>query len=154
MARPAGLTDYTDELAKEICDVISVNAIGLRVLCEQRPHWPNPDTIYSWLNSYKSFSEQYARAKQLQAEVYAERAIEVAFDGSLDTIVDDKGNKRCDHEWLGRSKLIVDTIKWHVAVLKPKKYAQKSMTENEHHVTVEESTRNVRDASNQYHKDY
>ena len=118
-------TNYTQELANEICEAIATSPDGLRKLCAANPHWPDRKTIWRWMFKHEEFSRQYARAKEFQVDCLAEEALEVAFDGSRDTYTDDNGKERCDHEWIGRSRLIVDTIKWQASKLKSSKYGDK-----------------------------
>lgn len=116
---------YSPEIAKEICDTIACTAKGLRKLCAENPHWPAFQNIHIWCQKYPEFRELYARAKVSQVEWLVEDALEIAYDGSKDSYVDDKGNERQDHEWVARSRLKVDTIKWFASKLAPKIYGDR-----------------------------
>lgn len=79
-----------------------------------------------WLDgSRPEFSEQYARAREAQADKLAEEALQIADDGRSDTYVDAEGNERTDTEVIQRSKLRVDTRKWLASKMAPKKYGDK-----------------------------
>lgn len=121
---------YNQEIADEICDVVSTHPCGLKKLCAQNPHWPTEANIYRWMFRHESFRQQYARAKANQVECLVNEALDTARDGSLDTYIDEKGNERCDHEWVNRSRLKVDTIKWFASKLAPKLYGDKSGTDD------------------------
>jgi hypothetical protein len=57
---------------------------------------------------------------------YAEEILEIAWDSSKDTIpADGKKPARCDNEWVNRSRLKVDTLKFLMAKLHPRKYGDK-----------------------------
>ncbi len=90
---------------------------------------PNPDTIYAWLKDKSGFSDQYARAHEERADRMSEEILEIADETAYDTTV--KTNKKGDEfeaqdsEWINRSRLRVDTRKWLMARLAPKKYGDK-----------------------------
>lgn len=121
---------YTPELGLEICEKIATSSKGLHRLCKDNQHFPNPKTIIQWLleDKYPEFSKQYARAREEQAEFMIEETLEIADDGSNDTITIKKGDTEIDienKEWTNRSRLRVDTRKWIASKLKPKKYGDK-----------------------------
>lgn len=125
-------TIFTDELADEICAAVALNTTGLAHICEKYPHFPTPETIRVWRLTKPNFSAQYAKAKSDQVDFLVEEALEVARTDSRDTTIDDNGMAKCDHEWIGRSRLHVDTIKWYASKLAPKIYGdQKRVDELE-----------------------
>ena len=75
------------------------------------------------------FATLYVRARELQAEAWADEILRDAEDSSKDTTTrtDRAGNEydAPDHEWIARSRLIVDTKKWLLSKLKPGKYGEK-----------------------------
>ena len=80
----------------------------------------------AWLDgSRPEFSEQYARAREAQADKLAEEALQIADDGRSDTYVDGDGSVKTDTEVIQRSKLRVDTRKWLASKMAPKKYGDK-----------------------------
>ena len=116
---------YSDELVDRICDEIATSERGLHRICEN-PEYPSVTVLMKWLSdgNHPYFSEQYARAKQLQAEYLEDQLLKIADDSSDDAIVTEKGiieNK----EFVNRSRLRVDTRKWLMAKLMPKKYGDK-----------------------------
>jgi hypothetical protein len=72
-----------------------------------------------------TLSDHYARAREAGLERLAEEILEIADDSSHDTKVDERGNERCDNEWVQRSRLKVDARKWLLSKLLPKKYGDK-----------------------------
>jgi hypothetical protein len=75
---PAGRpSSYSQELADEICIRISTSTDSLRTICEA-DDMPDPRSIYRWLASNDSFSQQYARAKEQQVSVMAEEILDLA----------------------------------------------------------------------------
>lgn len=124
-------TEYNEELAEEICEAIATTDLGLGALCKLNPHWPEERSIRRWIYRHPFFSHAYARAKECQMDNLVEEALEIARNGSRDTYIDDNGKEKCDHEWVQRSRLIVDTIKWTACKLKAKKYGDKLQVSSE-----------------------
>ena len=85
----------------------------------------------AWLDgSRPEFSEQYARAREAQADKLAEEALQIADDGRSDTYLDAEGNEKTNTEAIQRSKLRVDTRKWLASKMAPKKYGDKVTQEH------------------------
>lgn len=116
---------YTPELAERICLAISNSTKGLHSICKENSGFPCSDTIFTWLKDHKEFSEQYARAREIQADLLATEILEIADDSSNDTLVTDKGREYENKEWTNRSRLRVDSRKWLASKLAPKKYGDK-----------------------------
>lgn len=115
-------TTYTFELTKEICNAIASNSKGIGKLCAENPHWPNKDTIFSWLKHNKEFSDQYAQAKRLQIECVVDELLEIADDDSNDCMVDAEGSLVFNSQAVQRARLRIDTRKWLACKLAPKIY--------------------------------
>lgn len=122
-------TDYTPELAQEICDAIACDSKGLRRLCNENEHWPVRTIIYRWLRKHSEFRHLYMQAKENQIESLVDEILDIADNTSQDTIVkfDSDGNERevCNSEWINRSRLRIDTRKWLAGKLAPKIYGEK-----------------------------
>tara|TARA_R110002124_G_scaffold195516_3_gene362539 strand:- start:1366 stop:1800 length:435 start_codon:yes stop_codon:yes gene_type:complete len=113
---------YSTELAKDICDKISSNSKGLKKLCAENAHWPNKDTIFTWLKKHPQFADQYAQAKRRQIETFVDEILEIADDSSHDQTTNAQGNVVCNSEFIARSRLRIDTRKWLASKLVPKVY--------------------------------
>ena len=124
-SRPPGRPSiYTPELAAQICAHIA-DGKSLRAIAAL-DGMPHQDTIMAWLDGSKpAFSEQYARAREAQADKLAEEALQIADDGRSDTYLDAEGNEKTDNEAIQRSRLRVDTRKWLASKMAPKKYGDK-----------------------------
>lgn len=120
-------TIFTPELAETICLLVSegcsVREIG------GLPGMPGATTIFRWLAAMPPFREQYALAKEAMAEQMADELLEIADDGSNDYM--ERTGKDGTTAWVlngehvQRSKLRVDTRKWLLAKLLPKKYGDR-----------------------------
>lgn len=124
MARP---TKYTQELAGKICELISTTDRGLRSICKELDisTW----SIVTWLSNGKhpEFTIQYARAKEMQADVLADQIIELSDNCRLGKSTVDKptGLETTESDNIQRSRLQVDARKWVASKLAPKKYGEK-----------------------------
>jgi hypothetical protein len=96
----------------------------VRAICKDED-MPASSTIFKWLSEQPAFSEQYAHARSVQMEAMAEEILEIADDGSNDTYETDEGDERTNQDVIQRSRLRVDTRKWLMSKLAPKKYGDK-----------------------------
>lgn len=122
--RPVGRpTTFAQEIADQICERIACGE-SLRKICEGED-MPGLSTVFRWLYANEAFRDQYTRAREAQQEYLALEILEIADDGSNDTYIDEEGKPRVDHDVIQRSRLRVDTRKWIMSKLAPKKYGDK-----------------------------
>lgn len=121
MARPS---DYSTKTTAIICERLGLGE-SLRQICEDGD-MPSKSTVMRWLHDQQEFRDQYARAREAQAEHWAEEIIEISDDDSHDAITDpESGITKQNSEFIARSRLRVDTRKWLMARMAPKKYGDK-----------------------------
>lgn len=95
---------------------------------------PAVSTVCRWLAEHEDFREQYARAREAQADTLADEILDIADDGVNDWI-EQHGSEGQPIGWeyngdhIQRSKLRVDARKWIAAKLLPKKYGDKQELE-------------------------
>lgn len=123
--RPSG---YTQETADIICHRMAEGE-SLREVCRD-PAMPSTSTVMRWAIAVEAFREQYTRAREALLEHWAEEITEIADDGSNDYMdrLDKDGKvigEVVNQEHIARSRLRVDTRKWLLSKLKPKKYGDK-----------------------------
>lgn len=127
MAKKLGRpTKFTQELADAVCEQIAQGK-SMRTVCAP-DEMPAIATLFRWLREYESFREQYARATEERTEAMAEDILDIADDGSNDLMTIQKGDMTYEienKEVTNRSRLRVDTRKWLMAKMKPKKYGDK-----------------------------
>ena len=70
-------TDYTPQLADEICDAIASSELGLVHLVNAHPHWPHRGTIFIWMRKHPEFRDKYTLAKEDQQDVCVEYMQEI-----------------------------------------------------------------------------
>lgn len=83
---------YSDELAEKICEKIA-NGRSLRSICAE-DGMPTTSTVCKWLIENKEFSEQYARAREKQADYFAEEIIEIADSAEAESAQSQRQNCR------------------------------------------------------------
>ena len=131
---PAGRpSEYSTETADEFCARIAEGE-SLRTICLDG-HMPALTTIFRWMRTHEDFRQQYARAKEQQADAMAEEIIDIADDATNDWMEkhDQHGNSigyQLNGDHVQRSKLRIESRKWLMGKLKPKKYGDKVQTEH------------------------
>lgn len=121
-------TDYNQDLSDKICERIA-DGESLRTICSD-DDMPNKATVFRWLAKFPAFSDQYARARDTQAEAIVDEILNIADDGTNDWMVRRNGDGENigwqeNGEALRRSVLRIDARKWMAGKLKPKKYGDK-----------------------------
>jgi len=116
---------YSRELALAICERLS-SGESLRTIAKD-DSMPNADTFCRWLTGDAIgdaestwLGQQYARARERQADHYAAEIIDIADDNDGD-MVDGSPNPEC----VARSRLRIDARKWYASKLAPKRYGDK-----------------------------
>jgi nitrogen fixation-related uncharacterized protein len=117
-------TEYDPAIAAEICTRISCGE-SLRQICMEE-RMPVHSTVYLWLLQNKQFSDNYAKARDEQADTLADE-IQAIADEPPAEIVDDKGISRTDSGWVTWQKNRIDARKWVASKLKPKKYGDRQI---------------------------
>jgi hypothetical protein len=117
-------TIYAKALAAEICKRLAITG-NLRVVC-RADDMPSEMCVRTWaLDDRDGFFSQYARARELGYLSMADELTEISDDDSGDVKIDGEGNERMDTEFVGRSRLKLDTRKWLLSKALPKIYGDK-----------------------------
>lgn len=115
-----------NEVNQRICQFISLGysnrqaaeAVGI-----------DRSTLYDWLAQDSEFSDQYAKACEKRCHHWADEINEIADDGLNDWVEREKEHGEMhlvfNGEHFQRSRLRVDTRKWLLSKLQPKKYGEK-----------------------------
>ena len=129
MVKQGRPTKYTQKLADKICKQIA-EGDSIRTIVKQET-MPSSSTIFRWLlnEERKVFWEQYEKARNIQAELMFEELLDIADDGFNDFM--ERESKEgvsfttLNPEAIGRSRLRVDTRKWYLSKVLPKKFGEK-----------------------------
>ncbi|EPT2859784.1 ubiquitin carboxyl-hydrolase [Proteus mirabilis] len=99
------------ETAHDICSKLAEGE-SLRSVC-RRPGMPSKATVFRWLSENAEFRDQYAKATEQRADALFEEILEIA-----DDVLPDSAE-------VAKAKLRIDTRKWSLARMSPKKYGDK-----------------------------
>jgi hypothetical protein len=120
MGRPS---EFSISTMTEICERMSEGR-SLRQICED-PEMPARRTILRWVKNDDSAKKLYDAAQEQRMHWYADEIIAIAYDTTKDTIAGKDGQPLCNHEWIARSRLKVDSLKFLMAKLAPRTYGEK-----------------------------
>ncbi len=114
---------FTDEIFTQICERLCEGEI-LRKISKELGF--SRVGLYHFIDSdaTKTRANRYARAREMQMEAHEDDLITTAEDSSGDTIHGENG-PRMDSEWVARSRLKIDTKKWVMSKLYPRRYGEK-----------------------------
>lgn len=90
---------------------------------------PSSRIFYEWIESDKEKLKQYTRATEDRQEKIFEEMLDIADDGSNDYMTITKGDNSYnveDREVTNRSRLRIDTRKWMLSKMNPKKYSDRT----------------------------
>lgn len=113
-----------------------VSGMSLREI-ESDSNMPTKTTMLAWAaNKDHPFSDQYTRAKEVQAMSLAEDLLDIADDGSNDWM-ERTGKNGEDLGWIvngecvARSRIRLDTRKWMLSKMLPKIYGDKQTIDHQ-----------------------
>lgn len=86
---------------------------------------PGKDLFYKWIDEDESKKEQYARATISRADNIFEDILDISDDQEGDVYIDNNGFEQTNHNVIARSKLRIDSRKWMLGKMQPKKYGDK-----------------------------
>ena len=128
------------ELAREVIDELAQCETSFRRICEQKQ--THPGHLLALIVRDPQLSAQYARVKEVQIEALAEEIIEISDEEPTCEIVGDGWSKTAvDPAGIQRNRLRVDTRKWIMSKIVPKKYGDKipgDSPDNPLHLKVED----------------
>jgi hypothetical protein len=118
--RPSG---FTPELADKLCEQIASGKSN-REACKTLSI--TNSAMYSWLQKNREFQEQYAHAREMQADLLFGEIIAIADELEIEATYRG-GTVKLDVSAaaVARARLRIDARKWMAAKLAPKKYGDK-----------------------------
>ncbi|WP_420971514.1 hypothetical protein [Bradyrhizobium sp. B120] len=121
---PKGRPAFTEEIFQQILDRMTEGE-GLSEICRD-PELPSKTTFLRWVEKDTGRQRAYQGAREALMDHYAEEIRHIAWNDSEDTIKREGKPDLCNHEWINRSRLKVDTLKFLMAKLHPKRYGDKT----------------------------
>lgn len=101
-------SSFTQDAADIICSALA-EGHSLRAICLS-PDAPDKATVFRWLREHDDFRDQYARAREAQADAMVDEMVSIA-DEATET---EAGVKKAN--------LRIEARKWHAGKLRPKVY--------------------------------
>lgn len=124
---------FTQKVADKICEEIATSNKSLRTICAMEG-MPAVSTVLKWLqDGANGFTEQYARAKEEQADLLVEDMLDISEHTDEDHTAFTGGNV------VQRDRLRIETRKWIASKLKPKKYGEKLDVTNTNRTIIVEA---------------
>ena len=106
-----------------ISDIESGMSLRSSLLKDNRPA---KSTFFIWIDEDETKSNQYARAMEFRAESMFEDILDIAYDSTGDKKCTEQGESM-DSEYVARSRIKIDAIKWMLGKMQPKKYGDKTI---------------------------
>ena len=117
---------FTPEMADAICERIA-DGESLRAICSGED-MPDKATVLRWLAAQEVFRDQYARAREAQADSLFDDILAIADDATNDWMErrgEDSAGWLLNGDHVQRSRLRIEARKWMAGKLRPKKYGDK-----------------------------
>jgi len=111
------------DIVNRICQHISENKSSLREALKLEG-MPDSVTFYKWIDEDSEKLKQYVRACEERADAIFEDIIEISEDRE-GRYQDEDGNLRIDSGTVQNKRLEIDTKKWVLSKMNPKKYGDK-----------------------------
>lgn len=110
---------WTDQIEETILGGIIAGKSIREIILDGNDDFPSADTIYRRIASDTTFCDKYTRAREAQQDTYAEEIIAIA-DGVHPMFVGKEVEEK---------RLAIETRKWTMGKLRPKKYNEKIIAE-------------------------
>lgn len=134
MGRPSS---FSKERAEAICRRLALGE-SLRSISRDKK-MPADSTVRSWVvDDIGGFAAQYARARDIGLDTLAEEIIEISDTPAIGkkTVSKATGEEITVGDMIEHRRLQVDSRKWYLSKLAPKKYGDKQTIEHEGTVTL------------------
>src|SRR5690349_18899450 len=119
-------SEFTEEVFDRICDRMS-GGEGLRKICAD-DGMPSRSTFLRWIKNNDERQERYQQAREAGFDWIAEEIIRISDDAAGDYFVEDRNGQSIvvpDHARVQRARLQVDSRKWILSKIAPRKYGDK-----------------------------
>jgi hypothetical protein len=117
----------------EILSAIATTPKSLRSICDSIESAPTAKTFWAWMETDIGLRDRYTRAKDQQLEVLADQLVDLADTDRICekvTIKADGSREVTILDQVERTKVQIDTRKWLLAKLNPKKYGDRLQQEH------------------------
>lgn len=116
-------SQWGPEDREAILDKLSIGK-SLREICSA-DGMPSESLVRKWTVQDEEFGAQYARAREAGMEALGDEILQIADSQEGDVLVKEDGTAIVNHDAIQRAKLRVDTRKWIMSKIAPKKYGDR-----------------------------
>lgn len=115
---------YGSEVATAICVRLAMGE-SLRSICKSKG-MPTEGSVRLWVIEDKhGFASRYQQARDIGIDCMADELLDISDESGRDTTTNKHGEEVQNSEWISRSRLRVDTRKWYLSKIVPKKYGDR-----------------------------
>lgn len=125
-----------DRIFNYVCSQVEIGRSVSEVLGEN--DMPTRETFYEWIRNDKTKSDNYAKSIEIRADYYFDEMVKIAYNTEEGETVKSgpNGVEVTSGDMLGHRRLKVDTLKWVLSRMNPKKYGDKTdITTNGNEIT-------------------
>ena len=118
---------WTDEQKAKACEEILERVRGgmsLSKACIGDDWTPARQTFELWCSQDPALDSEYTCAREARADAIFEECLEISDRQGADVVTVD-GVDVIDHNVIARNKLMIDTRRWMLGKMQPKKYGEK-----------------------------
>ena len=119
----AGQSKWGNDTRDVILDKIA-SGKSLRDICSAEG-MPSESLVRKWSIQEDDFGAQYARAREAGMEALADEILQISDSQEGDVLKTEDGREIVNHDAIQRAKLRVDTRKWLMSKIAPKRYGDK-----------------------------
>jgi hypothetical protein len=119
---------YSQDIADRVCAELAKGR-ALRAVCRENAEFPSEAAIREWaLKDICGFAAQYARARDLGLDAMADELLEISDTPQMGQKVTEKasGEEVTTGDMIEHRRLRVDTRKWYLSKVAPKKYGDRT----------------------------
>ncbi|NQW36877.1 MAG: terminase small subunit protein [Flavobacteriales bacterium] len=119
--------EQIDSIFNKVCSRIEFGE-ALRTILKDN-EMPSSSTFYEWLDANKEKAKQYARATEFRGDAIFEEMLNISDnieEGETVKIFTDGKTEIVTGDMIQHRRLKVDTRKWYLSKLNPKKYGDKT----------------------------
>jgi hypothetical protein len=134
---------------------IATSRDSLATICKEEG-MPSERLFFKWKREDEKLSQDYAHAKEEQADLIFEEMLDISDDSRNDWVKKQQGEQTIDAlnpEAIARSRLRIDTRKWALGKLRPKKYGERLAlagdADSPIHFTLAEKLKEARERAEQ-----
>lgn len=126
MTKRGRSTTFTQQVADYVCQELAKGR-SLRRICADDENMPDESTVRAWaVRDESGFHPQYTRARDVGLDAMADELLDICDTPEIGrrTVHRDSGTEIIEADMIEHRRLKIDTRKWYLSKLAPKRYGQ------------------------------